>query len=354
MKEDPLYSESESGLQEEIKKDKSLLYTGLILGSIIVVMAYLTFFVEDINHLFGHKAVLQPESGVSSQLDENINMNDTEVRGSLTKFIEAFYYDQRQGYFDPPSYFANITETYYNYHNLTYQRLRDLHYKRLSEMRNLRQNWIVSSLDFKRENNQRLIVTYWVRVNYLQTLKNAYESADIKNEMIIDQDGKIVSLREVEVKNFSSVAAEIQDKDSLLAPEGLEEALPDISAPEDVRVQHAETGGRYEGKVYDLGTVETSPEYPGGQRELIRFIAANVHYPAAARLNNIHGRVYVSFIVERNGDINGIQVIRGIGGGCDEEAIRVLRSTVPWKPGTVAGKPVRTAYTIPVNFKLNN
>lgn len=351
MKEVPLDSDQDPEYQE-VKKDKSLLYMGLTLGTIVLIMAYLTFFVDDLHNLFGNKITLQAESTASADLDESMNSNDDELRSSLTKFIQAFYYDQKRGYFDPPSYFANITETYYNYHNLTYKRLRDLHQKRLSEMKNLKQNWIVSSLDFERDENKRLIVTYWARLDYFQTIKNAYETADIKNEMIINHEGKIVSLREIGIKNFSSVVVEQPIKDSVFAPEVLDEALPaDESAPDGGKIVHAETGGRYEGKVYDLGTVETSPEYPGGQRGLTKFIDENLNYPAAAKANRIRGRVYVSFVVERNGDINGLQVIRGIGGGCDEEAIRLLRSTAPWKPGTVSGKPVRTAFTMPVTFQ---
>lgn len=351
MNEPPLNSESESNPKEVIKKDRSLLYIGLVLGSIVIIMAYLALFVDDVNGLFRKKVVLQETSTVSEQLDESLNRDDSEIRSSLVKFIQAFYYDQQKGYFDPPSYFANITQTYYKYHNLTHQRLRELHQKRLEEMQNLKQNWIVSSLEFDHDEQQRLVATYWVRVNYLQTLKNANESADIKHEMIINEDGKIVSLRELEVKNFSSEPVQVIVEDSLLTDE-VEIPVDASDIPEAGKVKHAETGGRYEGRVYDLGSVETAPEYPAGQRELARFIASNLNYPAKARLNKVQGRVYVSFVVERNGDINGLQVIRGIGSGCDEEAIRLIRSTAPWKPGTVGGKPVRTAFTIPVNFKL--
>lgn len=348
--DEPSFSEQEPEV-ESIKKDRSLLYLGLILGSIVLVMAYLTFFVEDPNAIFKKKETIQLKKSVSQELDNSLNRDESEIRNSLVKFIQAFYYDQKRGYFDPPSYFAPITETYYNYHNLTYQRLRELHQKRLSERSNLQQNWIVSTLDFDQEENNRLRATYVVKTDYLNTVKNAFESADIKFEMVINEDGKIVSLRELEIRNFSSVKAPDLVNDSLSAVDN-SEALPldASSVPDAGKVQHAETGGRYEGRVYDLGTVETAPEYPGGPKALAQFISANINYPAKARAANIRGRVYVSFVIERNGEVNGLQVIRGIGGGCDEEAIRVLRGTTPWKPGTVAGKPVRTAITIPVNF----
>lgn len=352
MSEPSLDSEPEPAL-ENVKKDRSLLYIGLVLGAVVFGMAYLTFFVEDVNLGVDKKENIKLETNASKELDNSLSMDASEIRNSLTKFIQAFYYDQSRGYFDPPSYFANITETYYNYHNLTYQRLREFHQQRISERSGLRQNWIVSTLDFDHDESNRLRATYIVKTDYLNTIKNAYESADIKYEMVINEDGKIISLRELEIRNFSSVKAPDPLQDSVSAF-GDQDQLPAdaLPIPEAGRVQHAETGGRYEGRVYDLGTVESAPEYPGGQKALAQFISSNTHYPAKARSTGIEGRVYVSFIVERNGEVNGLQVIRGIGGGCDEEAIRVLRATTPWKPGTVGGKPVRTAYTIPVNFKL--
>ena len=200
MNEVPLDNESEFETKEE-KKDRSLLYLGLILGSIILAMAYLTFFVEDVSTLFNKKETVELEVTPSAQLDESMSRDDSEIRKSLVKFIEAFYYDQKRGYFDPPSYFATRIETYYNFHNLTYPRLREIHQKRISEKSNLQQNWIVSSLDFDHDEDKRLRATYLVKEDYLNTLKNAYESADVKYEMVIDEHGKIVSLREVEFRH---------------------------------------------------------------------------------------------------------------------------------------------------------
>lgn len=98
--------------------------------------------------------------------------------------------------------------------------------------------------------------------------------------------------------------------------------------------------------------VEEMPEFPGGESALIAYIAKNTKYPGIARENNIEGRVFISFVVEKDGSISDAKVIRGIGGGCDEEALRVIKSLPNFKPGKQNGRAVRVQYNVPVNFKL--
>lgn len=98
--------------------------------------------------------------------------------------------------------------------------------------------------------------------------------------------------------------------------------------------------------------VEVLPEFPGGQAAFGKFLSKNLNYPPMARENNIQGRVIVNFVVERDGSLTDIKVVRGIGGGCDEEAVRVLKKTPKWKPGIQNGRPVRVSYTIPIFFQL--
>ncbi len=98
--------------------------------------------------------------------------------------------------------------------------------------------------------------------------------------------------------------------------------------------------------------VEESPEYPGGQQAMNMFISKNVVYPSVAVDAGIQGKVYVGFVVEKDGSIGEVKVVKGIGGGCDKEAIRVVRSMPKWKPGTQRGKPVRVRYILPIHFNL--
>jgi len=98
--------------------------------------------------------------------------------------------------------------------------------------------------------------------------------------------------------------------------------------------------------------VEKMPEFPGGINALREFLAKNTDYPDAAKETGIQGTVYLYFVVEKDGSISGIKTLRGIGGGCTEEAERVLSMMPKWKPGNQFGKPVRVSYNVPVIFKL--
>ena len=104
--------------------------------------------------------------------------------------------------------------------------------------------------------------------------------------------------------------------------------------------------------VYNI--VEEMPEFPGGVEAMMKYVADNVKYPQEARDKDISGRVFVSFVIEKDGSVSNVEVKRGIGGGCDEEAVRVISAMPKWKPGKQKGKPVRVNYMMPLNFKLDD
>lgn len=99
-------------------------------------------------------------------------------------------------------------------------------------------------------------------------------------------------------------------------------------------------------------TVEENPEYPGGEAELYKYLGKNLKYPDIAKEQNLEGRVFVTFVVEKDGSISSPRVTRDIGGGCGEEALRVVRGMPKWKPGRQRGAPVRTQFNLPVIFQL--
>ena len=99
-------------------------------------------------------------------------------------------------------------------------------------------------------------------------------------------------------------------------------------------------------------SVEENPEFPGGPAKLLEYVQKNLKYPLMARESDIQGRVFVGFVVEKDGSISNVRVLRGIGGGCDEEAVRVVQSLPKFKPGKQRGNPVRVQYTLPIVFKL--
>ena len=99
--------------------------------------------------------------------------------------------------------------------------------------------------------------------------------------------------------------------------------------------------------------VEVMPEFPGGDEALKEFLAKNIVYPDKALEFDIQGTVYVQFIVNKNGNIRNALVLRGIGGGCDEEAIRVVKSMPNWKPGTQNGKPVNVKFDLTIDYNIS-
>lgn len=98
--------------------------------------------------------------------------------------------------------------------------------------------------------------------------------------------------------------------------------------------------------------VENQPEFPGGQAAMMKFLSENIKYPVIAQENGIQGRVICNFVVERDGSITDVQVVRGVDPSLDKEAVRVIQSMPKWKPGMQRGKPVRVRFTLPVVFRL--
>lgn len=99
--------------------------------------------------------------------------------------------------------------------------------------------------------------------------------------------------------------------------------------------------------------VEPMPEFPGGQAALFKFLSENTKYPQEAVKKGIQGRVICQFVVEKDGSISNVEVVRSGGHRLlDQEAVRVISIMPKWKPGTQRGKPIRVKYTVPVNFRL--
>lgn len=98
--------------------------------------------------------------------------------------------------------------------------------------------------------------------------------------------------------------------------------------------------------------VEEQPEFPGGNTAMMKFLSDNIKYPVIAQENGIQGRVITNFVVERDGSITDVQVVRGVDPSLDKEAVRVIQSMPKWKPGKQRGSTVRVRFTLPVVFRL--
>ncbi len=98
--------------------------------------------------------------------------------------------------------------------------------------------------------------------------------------------------------------------------------------------------------------VQEMPEFPGGMSALLRYIAKSVRYPVIAQENRVEGRVFVTFVVNSRGEVQDVEISRGVDPALDKEAIRVIRTLPDWKPGKQRGKPANVRYTVPINFML--
>lgn len=151
-------------------------------------------------------------------------------------------------------------------------------------------------------------------------------------------------VQEVEVLNV--VEDDVQTEEIVINTEDNKEEEIIIAAPVEAPVEEEE-----EEVVFVV--VETMPEFPGGQGELMKYLASNVKYPVIAQENGIQGRVICQFVVNKDGSIVDVVVARTSGEpSLDKEAVRVIKSMPKWKPGKQRGKAVRVKYTVPVNFRL--
>ena len=105
-----------------------------------------------------------------------------------------------------------------------------------------------------------------------------------------------------------------------------------------------------ETKVFDV--VEVMPSFPGGQGALFEWLSKNIKYPVVAEENGVQGRVIVTFVVERNGSITDVQVVKSVDPSLDKEAVRVVKAMPHWIPGKQNGSAVRVKFTVPVTFRL--
>ena len=139
---------------------------------------------------------------------------------------------------------------------------------------------------------------------------------------------------DVEVEDELDIDVEADDQTEV------EEYVPPVEDEEEVD----------EAEIFTV--VESMPTFPGGMGALMKYLAENIKYPPLAKESGIQGRVFINFVVEPDGSISNVKVLRGIGGGCDEEAVRVVQNMPKWSPGKQRGKPVRVSYNLPVKFTL--
>lgn len=165
-----------------------------------------------------------------------------------------------------------------------------------------------------------------------------------------------VVLQDDEVTQEQQAAQDdILDKEGEIGKEtkaGNPEAPPDIiDNPELVAAVEAPKK-REDDEVHEIFSIQKPPTFPGGDKELVKFLAENIKYPALARENNIQGNVALSFVVGKDGTVSDIYILKDIGGGCGKEAVRVVGAMPKWIPGEANGNAVKVRFQLPVRFRL--
>lgn len=204
------------------------------------------------------------------------------------------------------------------------------------------------------------------QVTELSALDQAKKKAEVKKQIKVEPE-KVVE----RVKSSVKFTAPVIKKDSEVKPEdelktqdqlmdnkaaigsfdvkGNDDANGEVLKAKEVIAQ-PEPPKQEENKVFDV--VEQMPSFPGGNSALMQYLSSNVRYPVVAQENGVQGRVVVSFVVEKDGSITDVNVVRGVDPSLDKEAARVVRSMPNWIPGKQNGSAVRVKYNVPVSFKL--
>ena len=186
-------------------------------------------------------------------------------------------------------------------------------------------------------------------IEYPQVAKEKGIEGRVFVNFIVDNDGSIDS-----VKVLRGIGSGC-DEEAVRVVSAMPKWKPGMQRGKPVRVSYNipikfALDNKVADSVYTL--VEVMPEYPGGINALMSYLSKNIKYPETAKKAGVQGRVFVSFIVEKDGRVNESKILRGIGAGCDEEALRVVNSMPKWKPGLSEGKPVRVQYNLPIKFQL--
>ena len=191
-------------------------------------------------------------------------------------------------------------------------------------------------------------------IRYPEVSKTQKEEGRAIVQFVITKTGAVDSVKVVKSSGYTALDAE-----ALRVVESMPKWIPGKKFGKAVNMKYTipvnfklpENKPAEEKRVFTK--LERQPEFPGGKEALLKFLKDNVQYPKDAQRNSEEGRSVVSFIVNKDGSISDVKVVKSSGSpSLDEEAVRVLSSMPDWKPGLQEGRPVKTKYTVPVTFSL--
>ena len=167
-----------------------------------------------------------------------------------------------------------------------------------------------------------------------------FTAPEIKKDSEVKPEEELKSQEDLNKTNTAIGAFDVKGND---------ESAGEVLKAKEVIAQ-PEPPKQEETKVFDV--VEEMPSFPGGPGALMSFLSSNIKYPVVAEENGIQGRVIVAFVVERDGSITDVRVVKSVDQSLDKEAVRVVKSMPRWIPGKQNGSAVRVKYTVPVTFRL--
>ena len=168
----------------------------------------------------------------------------------------------------------------------------------------------------------------------------AFTVPEIKKDDEVKEDQEMKSQDDLAETNTAIGAFTVEDNDETAEVKHVEEK---IAEPEPVKEE--------ETKVFDV--VEQMPSFPGGQSALLQYLSSKIKYPVVAEENGVQGRVVCTFVVEKDGSITDVRVVKSVDPSLDKEAVRVVKSMPKWIPGKQNGSDVRVKYTVPVTCRLH-
>lgn len=164
---------------------------------------------------------------------------------------------------------------------------------------------------------------------------------------IVKKDEEVVDEEPPTVEEIIETKADVGKE----TKKGNDEAPPTIDEnPHELIVETPKAP--VEEKTYEMFDIQKPPSFPGGEAELLKYLAENIKYPPLARENNIQGVVALTFVVGKDGKVRDVNILKDIGGGCGKEAVRVVETMPKWIPGEANGNPVKVRFTLPVRFRL--
>lgn len=188
----------------------------------------------------------------------------------------------------------------------------------------------------------------WKQYNTQEQQLDTEVDYDIEQDIVMNtkQEKPEPQKKKPKSQGLNIVEDEVETEDIDIDVEADESTVVEDYEPVEVSDPEVE-----EQKVFKV--VEENPSFPGGEKARMKYLQEHIEYPQMARESGVEGKVYVTFVVEKDGTVSNVRILRGIGAGCDKEALKVVRNMPKWDPGEQRGRRVRVQFNMPIRFKLN-